>query len=66
MIESTLRFDDIEVIPGLLLLLRAVQRSHMQSREWSGIRPGSVSFRKIYKGGGENDTFMIIFDFQTL
>jgi len=41
MIESTLRFDDVEVIPGLLPLLRAVQRSRMQSREWSGRRPGN-------------------------
>jgi len=39
MIESTLRFDDVEDIPGLLPLLRAVQRSHMRSREWSGRRP---------------------------
>jgi len=36
MIESTLRFDDVEVIPGLLPLLRAVQRSCMWSRECSG------------------------------
>jgi len=41
MIESTLRFDDVEDIPGLLLLLWAVQRSHMQSRERSGRRPGN-------------------------
>jgi len=40
MIESTLRFDDVEVIPGLLPLLRAVQRSRMLSRERSGRRPG--------------------------
>ena len=32
MIKSTLRFDDMEDIPGLLLLLRAVQRSH--TYEW--------------------------------
>ena len=31
MVESTLRFDDIGVVPGLLPLLWAVQRSHMQS-----------------------------------
>jgi len=33
MIESTLWFDNIEVIPGLLSLLRVVQRSRMWSRE---------------------------------
>jgi len=27
MIESTLQYDDVEVIPGLLPLLQAVQRS---------------------------------------
>jgi len=41
MIESTLQFDDVEVIPGLLLLLPAVQRSHMRSRERSGRWPGN-------------------------
>ena len=41
MIESTLRFDDIEVIPGLLPLLQVVQRSHLRSRERSGRRPGN-------------------------
>jgi len=41
MIESTLQFDDVEDIPGLLLLLRVVQRSHMRSRERSGRRPGN-------------------------
>ena len=41
MIESTLRFDDVEDIPGLLPLLRAVQRSHMRSRKRSGRRPGN-------------------------
>ena len=41
MIKSTLQFDDIEVIPGLLPLLRVVQRSHMWSRERAGIRPGN-------------------------
>ena len=39
MIESTLRFDGIEVIPGLLPLLQVVQRSCMRSRERSGWRP---------------------------
>ena len=39
MIKSTLQFDDIEVIPGLLPLLRVVQRSHMWSRERSRRRP---------------------------
>jgi len=29
MIESTLRVDDVEIMPGLLPLLRAVQRSHI-------------------------------------
>jgi len=41
MIESTLRFDDVEDIPGLLPLLRVVQRSHMRSRERSGRRLGN-------------------------
>ena len=41
MIESTLRFDDVEVIPGLLPLLWVVQRSHMQSSERSGRQPGN-------------------------
>jgi len=36
MIESTLQFDDIEDIPGLLPRLRAVQRSCTWSRERSG------------------------------
>ena len=36
MIESTLQFDDIEDIPGLLPLLWEVQRSCMRSREQSG------------------------------
>jgi len=41
MIESTLRFDDVEDVPGLLPLLRAVQRSRMRSREWSWRWPGN-------------------------
>ena len=41
MIESTLWFDDIEDVPGLLSLLQAVQRSPMWSRERSGRRPGN-------------------------
>jgi len=41
MIESTLRFDDVEDVPGLLPLLRAVQRSRMWSRERSRRRPGN-------------------------
>ena len=48
MIESTLRFDDIEDIPGLLPLLQAVQRSRMQSRERSGRRPGSGARGGLY------------------
>jgi len=36
MIESTLRFDDVLVVPGPLPLLQAVQRSHMQSRKGAG------------------------------
>ena len=35
MIESTLRFNDVQDIPCLLPLLRVVQRSHMWSRERS-------------------------------
>jgi len=41
MIESTLRFDDVEDALGLLPLLRVVQRSRMWSRERSGRRPGN-------------------------
>jgi len=41
MIESTLRFDDVEDIPSLLPLLRAVQRSRMRSKERSGRWPGN-------------------------
>ena len=41
MIESTLQFDDLEVIPGLLPLLPVVQRSLMWSREWSRRWPGN-------------------------
>ena len=36
MIESTLRFDGAEVIPGLLPLLQVIQRSRTRSRERSG------------------------------
>ena len=39
--ESTLRFDDVGVVPSLLPLLRVVQRSCMWSRKWSGRRPGN-------------------------
>ena len=45
MIESTLRFDDIEVIPGLLPLLWVVQRSRMQSRNGVG---DSLGMRLYY------------------
>ena len=41
MIESTLWFDDVEDIPGLVLLLRVVQRTCMWSRKWIGRRPGN-------------------------
>ena len=41
LLESTLRFDDIEDIPGLLPLLQAVQSSCMWSREQSGRWPGN-------------------------
>jgi len=41
MIESTLRFDDVEDVPGLLPLLRGVQRLRMRSRERSRRRPGN-------------------------
>ena len=40
-IESTLQFDDVEVVPGFLPLLRVVERSHMWSRKRSGRRPGN-------------------------
>ena len=39
-ITETELIDDVEVIPGLLPLLRAVQRSRMRSRKWSGRQPG--------------------------
>ena len=41
MIESTLRFDDVEDIPDPLPLLQAVQRSHMWTREGNGRWPGN-------------------------
>ena len=47
MIESTLWFDDVEVIPGLLPLLQTVQRSHMQSREQSRRQPGNEATNKL-------------------
>ena len=40
-IESTLQFDDVEVIPGLLPLLLTFQRTRMRSRERCGRRPGN-------------------------
>ena len=54
MIESTLRFDDVEDVPGLLPLLWAVQRSRMRSRERSRRRPGneaSVEYQTETKAG---------------
>ena len=47
MIESTLRFDDVEDIPGLLPLLWAVQSSRMWSRERSGRPPGNEATCKV-------------------
>ena len=47
-IESTLRCDDVEDIPGLLPLLQAVQRTYMRSREWSGRRPGNEASNGLY------------------
>ena len=49
MIESTLQIDDVGVVPGLLPLLLAVQRSRMQSRKWSGRRPGNEANEIKYK-----------------
>jgi len=43
MIESTLWFDD-GVLPGLLPLLQAVQRSHMQSRKLRRGQPRNEKF----------------------
>ena len=40
-IESTLWFDDVEVMLGLLPLLQAVQRSRMRSRKQSVRWPGN-------------------------
>ena len=39
MIESTLWFDNLGIVPGFLLLLWAIERSHMQSRKRSRRRP---------------------------
>jgi len=36
-----LQFDDVGVVPGLLSLLLAVQRSHIQLRKQSGRQPGN-------------------------
>jgi len=47
MIESTLRFDDVEDVPGLLLLLRVVQRSRMRSRKRSGRQPGNEAMEYL-------------------
>jgi len=52
MIESTLRFDDVQDIPGFLPLLRVVQRSHLRSRERSGRRPENEATFKIITGFG--------------
>ena len=41
MSESTLQFGDVGVVPGLLSLLLAVQRSCTQSRKWSRRQPGN-------------------------
>jgi len=41
MIDFTLRFDDVGIVPGLLLLLWVVQRSRMLSRKWSERWPGN-------------------------
>jgi len=49
MIESTLRFDDVEIIPGLLLL-RVVQRSCMWSRKRSRRRPGNEASMGVRLG----------------
>ena len=55
MIESTFQFDDIGVVPGLLLLLWAVQRSSMQSRNIAGHRLGTRLVRNyILSGQREN------------
>jgi len=50
MIESTLQFDDVEDIPGLLPLLQAVQRSRMWSREGSRRWPGNEAIIVIVLG----------------
>ena len=47
MIESTLQFDDVEDVPGLLPLLRVVQRSRMLSRERSGRQPGNEAILQV-------------------
>ena len=53
--ESTLRFDDVEVIPGFLPLLWAVQRSRMWSRERSGRWPGNEATLYNMTGYGKRE-----------
>ena len=52
--KSTLQFDDIIVVPGLLLLLWMVQRSHMWSRKPSGRRPGNEATLKPVSTGSQS------------
>ena len=54
MIKSTLQFYDIGVVPGLLLLLWMVQRSHMWSRKPSGRQPGNEATLKPVSTGSQS------------
>jgi len=58
MIESTLRFDDVEDIPGLLPLLWAVQRWRMRSRERSRRRPGNEATVKQSSSKSDGQNFL--------
>ena len=48
MVESTLWFDDVGVVQGLLQLLPAVQRSRMWSRKWIRRQPGNEVTSLLY------------------
>jgi len=61
MIESTLWFDDVEVIPGLLPLLRAVQRSRMRSRKPSRWRPGNEARAYCLYGGSPSTVCLCMY-----
>jgi len=47
-IESTLWFDDVGVLPGLLPLFWVVKGQCMQSRKWSGRQPGNEASQRLH------------------